>query len=45
MQVAASANTGLVEVFRGSDDCIVAPVARLYEMAVIRTHTPNRVTR
>jgi hypothetical protein len=43
MQAAASVNTGLVEVFR--DCCIVAPLARLYEMAVNRTRTPSRVNR
>ena len=45
MQAVASTNTGLVEVFRSSDYCIVAPVAHLYEMAVIRTYTHNRVNR
>jgi hypothetical protein len=45
MQAAASVNTGLVEVFRSSDCCIVAPLARLYEMAVNRTRTPSRVNR
>jgi len=42
MHVAASVNTGLVEVFRSSDSCIVAPVARLYGLAVIRTHSQSR---
>jgi len=45
MQHAAGVNDGLVEVFRSSDYCVVAPVARLCEMAVIRTHAPNRVNR
>ena len=45
MQAAASVNTGPMEVFPSSDYYIVAPVARLYETAVIRTHTPNRVNR
>ena len=44
MQAAANVNTGLVEVFRSSDYCIVAAVTHLYELAVIRTHSPNRVT-
>jgi hypothetical protein len=45
MQPAANVNTGLVEVFRSSDYRIVAPVTRLYQLAVIRTNSPNRVNR
>jgi len=30
MQAAANVNTGLVEVFRSSDYCIVAPVTHLH---------------
>ena len=44
MQAVANVNTGLVEVFRSSDYCIVAAVTLVYELAVIRTHSPNRVT-
>jgi hypothetical protein len=45
MQAATSVNTGLVGVFRRSDCCIVAPVARLYKIAVIRTRMSSRVDR
>ena len=45
MQAAASVNTGLVEVFRSSDYCIVAPVAWLDEMAKIRTNKPDHENR
>ena len=44
MQAVANVNTGLVEVCRSSDYCIVAAVTLVYELAVIRTHSPNRVT-